>query len=333
MRGSGNSPAGRAHHSRALDTRCQAAKGYGRRPRKQMTNGGPHQPGGPYAKAGRVGRRLIVYLEPSPATPLRAALDAFRELAAEKWTPTDAHAYHPHCSVTGFWETVPAQPAARPTQDERAVALVAQAINEVGVGNDDDEKDLLQLQQEQQQDTGIDNNKDEPPSDNNDKTTAAINHTSSKATTAETTLSPSKIRLPAPTVNPPLISPRNRTSLILPLVLSPALARLAGRIPALLAESGIFVNRPAPKRCDHVSMAYYADEDGRAPGGPQTEERAQCAEKMRRVATEILADVFEGSESGVGVAVGQWDLVLYELVKEERNPRSGGVHVFLQADN
>ncbi|KAJ3182739.1 hypothetical protein HDU87_008078 [Geranomyces variabilis] len=289
--------------------------------------GGSRQPGGPYSKAGRVGRRLIVYLEPSPATPLRAALDAFRELAAERWTPTDAHAYHPHCSITGFWETVPAPPAARPTQDAGAVAVVVQAISEVSVGDDDDDdKDQVQQQQLQRQDAGNDN--DQPPSDKSNKTAAAINHTIANATAAATTTTTEIIRFAAPTVNQPLISPRNRTSLVLPLVLSPALARLAVCIPALLAESGIFVNRPAPKRCDHISMAYYADEDGRAPGGPQTEERARRAEEMSRLAAEVLANVFKGRESGVEMAVDEWDLVLYELVKEERNPGSGGVHVF-----
>ncbi|KAJ3146054.1 hypothetical protein HDU86_000553 [Geranomyces michiganensis] len=284
--------------------------------------GGFHRPAGPYSRAGRVGRRLIVYLEPSPTTPLRVALDTFRKLSAEKWTPTDAHAYHPHCSLTGFWETVPLPPAARPTQNARAVALLAHALKEVHIGKDEREEPqhsaLVKDEKEEQQHLNTVNNHQLCSSH---KDTATTDLSSSGATNAD-------IRFPAPTVRPPLISPRNRTSLILPLTLSPELTRLAVRLPVLLAESGLFVNRPAPKRCDHISMAYYADEDGGTPGGPRTEERARCTEALRDMAADTLSSVFQGRESGKGLAIGEWDLCLYEQMKEARNPASGDVHTF-----
>lgn len=52
-------------------------------------------------------RRVIVLLEPGAGNPLRTRLNKFRRLAANQYGSTEAHAYPPHVSVTGFWELQP----------------------------------------------------------------------------------------------------------------------------------------------------------------------------------------------------------------------------------
>ncbi|CBZ54864.1 conserved hypothetical protein, partial [Neospora caninum Liverpool] len=49
--------------------------------------------GGPY----------ILYLEPSPASPLHRILDDRARKVAEIWGPDPAHCYPPHCSLSGFF--------------------------------------------------------------------------------------------------------------------------------------------------------------------------------------------------------------------------------------
>ena len=55
----------------------------------------------------QVPRHIIVHLEPGKGNPLRRPLTRFRTMAAKMYGYTDAHAYHPHATVTGFWELDP----------------------------------------------------------------------------------------------------------------------------------------------------------------------------------------------------------------------------------
>ncbi|KNC98426.1 uncharacterized protein SPPG_06130 [Spizellomyces punctatus DAOM BR117] len=48
--------------------------------------------------------QLIVHLEPIPSSPLYALLQQFHTVSSQKYGSTDAHAYHPHVSLTGFWQ-------------------------------------------------------------------------------------------------------------------------------------------------------------------------------------------------------------------------------------
>ncbi|KAJ9080786.1 hypothetical protein DSO57_1021191 [Entomophthora muscae] len=48
-------------------------------------------------------RRFIVYLEPAPQSKLAASILEFYRLSRIKVGPNEAHLYHPHCSMTGFF--------------------------------------------------------------------------------------------------------------------------------------------------------------------------------------------------------------------------------------
>ncbi|TPX56397.1 hypothetical protein PhCBS80983_g04554 [Powellomyces hirtus] len=234
----------------------------------------------------RVRRRTILYLEPRPGTPLRTALDEFRSTSAHKWGPTDAHAYHPHCSVTGFWEHRPMNTLTNGidgpnTEEQAAVALVELAINA---------------------------------------------HTKNCAADQQ-----AGTRLPPPTVLPPLIPPKKKSCLILPLKPPTEYTDLAKSISHLFGDSNLFINRLQPKRCDHISLAYYSHDnvDG-VPASPQPspavlEQEGECFREMRLYADEVLAPLFA---EGVDVGAGGWDLVYYDLVREEMEPRMGGEHEF-----
>ncbi|KAJ3006179.1 hypothetical protein HKX48_000255 [Thoreauomyces humboldtii] len=115
--------------------------------------------------------------------------------------------------------------------------------------------------------------------------------------------------LPTPTVTRPIIPAKNNRSLILPL-----------RFPTSCEEL------PKPKRCDHISMAYFPsyDRDGNPSPTTTLEVEARRVVDMLALATEISAWCLPGE----GEPVTGWDLVYYELVKEELEPETGGVHEF-----
>ncbi|KAI8322626.1 hypothetical protein GQ54DRAFT_317016 [Martensiomyces pterosporus] len=47
-------------------------------------------------------RKCIIYLEPRRNSPLYTAIEGFFRASAALLGPTEAHQYHPHCSMTGF---------------------------------------------------------------------------------------------------------------------------------------------------------------------------------------------------------------------------------------
>ncbi|KAJ2744972.1 hypothetical protein GGI20_002546 [Coemansia sp. BCRC 34301] len=47
-------------------------------------------------------RKCIIYLEPRRTSTLYAAIEQFFTMSASLYGPTEAHMYHPHCSMTGF---------------------------------------------------------------------------------------------------------------------------------------------------------------------------------------------------------------------------------------
>ncbi|ESS31240.1 hypothetical protein TGVEG_275450 [Toxoplasma gondii VEG] len=49
------------------------------------------------------GGSYILYLEPSPSSPLHRVLDDNAKKVAEIWGPDPAHCYPPHCSLSGFF--------------------------------------------------------------------------------------------------------------------------------------------------------------------------------------------------------------------------------------
>ncbi|KAI0224320.1 hypothetical protein L0F63_007371 [Massospora cicadina] len=51
----------------------------------------------------RIPRRFILYLEPSPNSKLAKSILEFYRLSHVKVGPNEAHLYHPHCSMTGFF--------------------------------------------------------------------------------------------------------------------------------------------------------------------------------------------------------------------------------------
>ncbi|KEP62653.1 UNVERIFIED_CONTAM: hypothetical protein HHA_275450 [Hammondia hammondi] len=53
--------------------------------------------------AERGGGSYILYLEPSPSSPLHRVLDDYAKKVAEIWGPDPAHCYPPHCSLSGFF--------------------------------------------------------------------------------------------------------------------------------------------------------------------------------------------------------------------------------------
>jgi hypothetical protein len=47
----------------------------------------------------------ILYLQPKRSSSLYKSVTAFYSLSLEKLGPNEAHLYHPHVSITGFWQT------------------------------------------------------------------------------------------------------------------------------------------------------------------------------------------------------------------------------------
>ncbi|RUP43344.1 hypothetical protein BC936DRAFT_137319 [Jimgerdemannia flammicorona] len=52
-------------------------------------------------------RRFILYLEPSPTSSIFNRLDAFITMTLSRFGPNSAQRYHPHCTITGFFDVTP----------------------------------------------------------------------------------------------------------------------------------------------------------------------------------------------------------------------------------
>lgn len=232
---------------------------------------------------------MIVYLEPSRHTPLWGLLEAFRQESRKECGPTDAHAYHPHCSLTGFWELY------LPESAEAADSNTADDIYGANVVEDTIRNVALQC------------------GETVDRTTKSvtINHDT-----------PPRFYFPPPTIRPPLIPPHNPKCLIMPLDCPTHYVEFARTICVSFESSGKFVNRMRAKKCDHISLAYFSPTEEISD-----EDKKERIRRMKTVADDVFAEFFKESIREGRAAEG-WDIVYYEIVKEERYPLDGGEHQF-----
>lgn len=49
-------------------------------------------------------RDYILYLEPDPSEQLSKSIMDFYNESKDVFGPNEAHQYHPHVSLTGFWQ-------------------------------------------------------------------------------------------------------------------------------------------------------------------------------------------------------------------------------------
>ncbi|KAJ3189872.1 hypothetical protein HDU85_000156 [Gaertneriomyces sp. JEL0708] len=247
--------------------------------------------------------RFILYLEPARGSKLYEAARKFQTLSSERLGWTDAHAYHPHCSLTGFWELLtPAQVSGK--DDPFGISLVENCLANFGA--------IREATNEQP------------------KGTVTLNAERTDAATMEAP----RYYFPTPVVRKPLIPVHNRRCLILLLVCPPPWAEFIKQLTAAFDASEKFANRARAKRLDHISLAYFSP-------AQETQQLAAEREKTIRAMEELAYETFASYLSVVnGHAGGNgnlnvstwtdegWDVVYYELIKEAKKPLEGEAHVF-----
>ncbi|KAI9103811.1 hypothetical protein DFS34DRAFT_645863 [Phlyctochytrium arcticum] len=211
---------------------------------------------------------LIVYLEPTPANPLHNPLIEFFAATKTHFGHTSAHAYHVHCSITGFFN--------------------------ISFRDDECVRDVIQM-----------------------------------------ALNADRLENEGPIVYPPLIPLNNPEVVILPLRPSDRLVDFAKRIGSYAEDSDnmVVTSFVRPKRCDHISLAYFSPSDLEAVSASTSvlndhNERCRQINLIHDMANKLLGSLWRGSDGTQGAQFPGWDTVLYERLKRAKNALEGDVHEF-----
>ncbi|KAI8999437.1 hypothetical protein BC832DRAFT_210364 [Gaertneriomyces semiglobifer] len=249
--------------------------------------------------------QFILYLEPAQGSKLYEAARKFQTISSERLGWTDAHAYHPHCSLTGFWELMKCAQVNR-SDDPFGISLVEKCLASFGAVRG--------------------STKALPK--------GTVWPDAGTGTTDAATIEAQRYCFPTPVVRKPLIPVHNRRCLILPLVCPPPWSEFTKQLTAAFDASEKFTNRARAKRLDHISLAYFSPAE-------ETQqlavEREITIRAMEELANETFASYFTvvnghaGGNGNMNVSASTdegWDVVYYELIKEAKKPLEGEAHVF-----